>query len=68
MKIFEVSGQYTQKGNTIKFAMKVKAESNSYAADKVLCLIGSKHKIKRRQITLNETKEIGEANGTETAN
>lgn len=65
MKVFEVSGQYTQKGKTIKFAIEVKAESNNYAIDKVLCLIGSKHKIKRRQITLNETKEIGEANGGE---
>ncbi len=67
MKIFEVSGQYTQKGKTIKFAMKVKAESNSYATEKVLCLIGSKHKIKRRQITLNETREIGDTNGGEKA-
>lgn len=68
MKIFEVTGQYKEKGKDVKFTIKVKAESNSYAAEKVLCQIGSNHKIKRRQITINETKEIGEANGGEKSN
>jgi|TARA_B100002003_G_C13872564_1_gene426517 ribosomal protein L20A (L18A) len=67
MKIFEITGQYKEKGKTIKFTIKVKAESSNYAAEKVLCQIGSNHKIKRRQITINETKEIGEANGGEKA-
>ncbi|MDP6670631.1 MAG: 50S ribosomal protein L18Ae [archaeon] len=68
MKIFEVTGQYKEKNKTVKFTIKVKAESSNYAADKVLCQIGSNHKIKRRQITINETKEMGEANGGEKTN
>jgi len=62
MKFFEIQGEYTEKGNKKKFTKKVKADSHKFAAEKVMCIMGSKHKIKRRHITIGEVKEMGETN------
>ena len=63
MKIFEVNGEYKEKKDWKKFKKNVKAESNSFAAEKTMCVIGSKHKVKRRSIQINEVKEVGEKDG-----
>lgn len=63
MRFFEVKGEFGQKGKKRKFTKRVKAESHGFATEKIMCLIGSKHKVKRRHIVLSEVKEMGEANG-----
>tara|TARA_Y100000310_G_scaffold338733_1_gene429272 strand:- start:1355 stop:1561 length:207 start_codon:yes stop_codon:yes gene_type:complete len=68
MKFFEIKGEFSQKGEKKKFAKKVKADSHKFAAEKVMCLIGSEHKIKRRHIILNDVKEMGEENGGKRGN
>ena len=68
MKVFEVKGNYREKGEDKKFTIKVKAESHKFASEKVLCLIGSNHKVKRRNIIIKEAKEMGEENGGKAGN
>jgi ribosomal protein L20A (L18A) len=65
MKFFEVKGEFSERGKKKKFTKKVKAESHKFAAEKIMCLMGSKHRIKRRHIALSEVKEMGEKNGGE---
>lgn len=63
MKFYEITGEFEKKGEKRKFSKKVKAESHGFASEKVMCLMGSKHKVKRRDIIIKEVKEMGEANG-----
>ena len=62
MKVFEIVGEYKKKGEIKKFTAKTKAQTHKYASDKAMCLIGSRHKVKRRDIVLKEVKEAGEEN------
>ena len=63
MKVFEISGEYKKKGEKKKFTTKTKAQSHGFASEKAMCLIGSRHKVRRRDIVLNEVKEAGEEDG-----
>jgi ribosomal protein L20A (L18A) len=69
MKLFEVKGEFTEKKKKRKFTKTIKAASHRFAAEKALCLMGSKHRVKRRHIVLLEIKEkeAGEGNGGETS-
>ncbi len=58
MKKFEVNGTYKQKSEEKKFLKRVNAENKENATEKVLSLIGGKQRIIRRNITINEVKEV----------
>ena len=62
-KIFLVEGEIAEKGGKKPFSKKVRAKTASYATEKVLCLFGSKNKMKRNKITIRETKEVKENAG-----
>lgn len=57
-KIFEVTGSFAEKGQRKKFAKRVRAFNERFAAEKILSLFGSKHAVKRRNISINEIKEV----------
>ena len=57
-KIFEVKGEIQEKGGKKPFSKKVKAKTESFATEKAICLFGSKNKIKRNKIFVQETKEV----------
>ena len=57
-KIFQVSGEFLEKGKKKTFTKELKAFNTNYAAEKAVALMGSKHKIKRRHITILEVKEV----------
>lgn len=57
MKEFEVKGKYLEKENKKKFSKKIKSLSEKTAKEKTYALIGSKHKVKRRHIEIEEIKE-----------
>lgn len=59
-KVFLVEGEIAVKGKKQAFSKKVKAESSAFAAEKVLCLFGSKNKLKRNNVFLREVKEAEE--------
>jgi len=57
MKNFEAVGRFIEKGNEKKFTKKVSAVSESAAAEKIMSLFGSNHKVKRRHIFIEDLKE-----------
>jgi ribosomal protein L20A (L18A) len=57
-KTFTVEGEIHQKKETKKFSKKIKAKTPQFAAEKALCIFGSKNRLKRSQITIKETKEV----------
>jgi ribosomal protein L20A (L18A) len=59
-KVYEISGEFLEKGNKKKFTKHVKAQNEKFAIEKTMALFGSKQKIKRRHITVNEAKEYKE--------
>ena len=56
-KIFEVQGKFKQKNENKKFTKKVSAISEKMALEKTMALLGSHHKLKRRNIFIEEIKE-----------
>lgn len=70
LKVFEArgrftekKGKFTEKGREKKFSKVVEARDDSDALEKVLSLMGSAHKIKRRHIFIEEMKEIADGEG-----
>ena len=57
-KFFEIKGEIQEKGGKKPFSKKVKAKTASFATEKAICLFGSKNKIKRNRIFVQETKEV----------
>jgi large subunit ribosomal protein LX len=60
MKNYEIQGKFKTKGKENKFSKKLSALNDKLAKEKVMNLMGSKHKLKRRQITINEIQEVKE--------
>lgn len=59
-KFFLVEGEILQKGKKKPFSKKVSAQTASFAAEKAMCLFGSKNRITRNRIFIKETKEVEE--------
>jgi len=59
-KIFLIEGEIVEKNTKKPFSKKLRAKTAGFAAEKVLCLFGSKNKIKRNKIFLKEPKEVKE--------
>lgn len=55
---YEVKG-YFKMGRTShqKFTKQVEAENEEFAKEKIYSIIGSKHRVKRRNIEIKEIKE-----------
>jgi len=60
MKNFEVQGKIKNRKTGKKFSKKVDSANENTAIEKVLALFGSKNRIKRRNIEINEVKEVKE--------
>lgn len=56
-ELFEVTGTYLEAKNMKKFTKRVEAYNEKHAIEKIMSLIGSKHKTKRRNIKITETKK-----------
>lgn len=59
-KKYFVKGSYIKKGFVKIFTKEIYATSEKRALDKVYSLIGSNHKVKRREINIHEVKELNE--------
>ena len=55
--VFDVKGTFVEKEIEKNFSKQVVALNQNNAIEKTLSLFGSKHGIKRRQITVKEVKE-----------
>lgn len=56
-KIFIISGNYMEKQVMKTFEKEVKAVNENFAKEKILSNIGSKHKINRYRITIENVLE-----------
>jgi ribosomal protein L20A (L18A) len=51
--LFEVQGSFNTRGRFITFSKEITAENKDAAHEKVLCLLGSHHKVRRSQIEIS---------------
>jgi len=57
LKDFEVIAEIQEKKGKKNFSLTISAHSANYAAEKALCIIGSRHKKPRRKVVVKEVKE-----------
>jgi len=59
-KVFLIEGEITEKGGKKPFSKKVTAKTVSFAQEKVLCLFGSKNRVKRNKVIITKAEEVKE--------
>ena len=57
-KIWRASGAYTKKKRNFVFSRELLADKESHVKEKILSELGSRHRVKRREIEINEIKEL----------
>jgi large subunit ribosomal protein LX len=57
-KIWRASGEYTKNKRSFTFSRELLAEKESHVREKILSELGSRHRVKRREIEITEIKEI----------
>lgn len=57
-KIWRVSGAYKKKKREFVFTRELLAEKEAHVREKVFSELGSRHRVKRREIEIKEIKEI----------
>ena len=58
MKAFKVTGEINKPNLSTAFVKEVLADKSEHAVEKVYSEIGSKHRVKRCHIKINDVKEI----------
>lgn len=57
-KIWRASGDYKKKKRTFTFSRELLGEKESHIREKILSELGSRHRVKRKEINITEIKEI----------
>lgn len=57
-KIWRASGDYKKKKRTFTFSRELLGEKEAHIREKVLSELGSRHRVKRKEINIAEIKEI----------
>jgi large subunit ribosomal protein LX len=57
-KIWRATGAYKKNKRNFKFSTELLAEKESHVREKILSELGSRHRVKRREIEIEEIKEI----------
>lgn len=57
-KIWIASGVYKKMKRTFVFSRELLGEKESHVREKILSELGSRHRVKRKEITIKEIKEI----------
>jgi len=65
MKGFRAKGSFKDKRNRQDFTVEVAAENADAAKERVLSNLGSRHKLKRWEITIDEIVELAPADITD---
>ncbi|MEE9237571.1 MAG: 50S ribosomal protein L18Ae [Thermoplasmata archaeon] len=58
MKAFRVTGEFLMAQKRQKFTKEVAANDEGEAVERVLSLLGSKHRVKRRKIRIHNVSEV----------
>ncbi|TFG97449.1 50S ribosomal protein L18a [Candidatus Thorarchaeota archaeon] len=57
-KIWSASGEYLKNKRKFVFSRELLGEKEAHIREKILSELGSRHRVKRRSITISEIKEI----------
>ena len=57
-KIWRASGDYKKKKRKFTFSRELLGEKEAHIREKVLSELGSRHRVKRKEINITEIKEI----------
>lgn len=57
-KIWLASGEYLKKRKKFVFTRELLGEKEAHIREKILSELGSRHRVKRKSITISEIKEI----------
>jgi len=57
-KIWIASGEYKKKRNIFKFRRELLGEKEMHVRERILSELGSRHRVKRKEITISEIREI----------
>ena len=57
-KIWLASGEYMKNKEKFTFSRELLGEKEAHVREKILSELGSRHRVKRREITISEIKEI----------
>lgn len=57
-KIWLASGEYLKNKRKFTFSRELLGDKESHVREKILSELGSRHRVKRRMITIDEIKEI----------
>ena len=57
-KIWRASGDYKKKKRTFTFSRELLGEKESHIREKILSELGSRHRVRRKEINITEIKEI----------
>lgn len=57
-KIWRASGAYKKKKRKFVFSRELLAEKESHVREKIFSELGSRHRVKRKEIEITEIKEI----------
>lgn len=57
-KIWRASGEYIKKKRKFSFSRELLGEKESHIREKILSELGSRHRVSRKYIVINEVKEL----------
>lgn len=58
VRVWRIDGEYRKKKKTFVFTKELIGDKESHVREKMLSELGSRHRVKRRDVTINELKEI----------
>ncbi|MBN2228087.1 MAG: 50S ribosomal protein L18a [Candidatus Thorarchaeota archaeon] len=57
-KIWRVSGEYKKKKRKFRFSRELLADKEAHVRERIMSELGSRHKVRRIEISINEIKEL----------
>ncbi|MBS3793303.1 MAG: 50S ribosomal protein L18a [Candidatus Thorarchaeota archaeon] len=57
-KVWRAKGKYNKKGRTFRFEKEMIAPKPSHVEEKILSELGSRHRVKRRNIDISKIEEV----------
>jgi large subunit ribosomal protein LX len=57
-KIWRASGEYIKKNKKFTFTREILGDKETHVREKILSELGSRHRVRRRDIAINEIKEL----------
>ena len=57
-KVWRATGEYTKKNKKFRFTRELFAEKEAHVRERILSELGSRHRVSRKHIAIEEVKEL----------